>query len=71
MSYSRWSEDCDLYVYEADEGFVIHVSERGGGKSYTLATAKLCADKCEELRAQGALVPDELIEDLLDESYCG
>lgn len=29
MSYSRWSSNdfqCDVYVYEAEEGFVIHVA---------------------------------------------
>lgn len=29
MSYCRWSSDsfkCDLYAYESDEGFVIHVA---------------------------------------------
>lgn len=29
MSYARWSDDCyqsDVYVYESDTGFVVHVS---------------------------------------------
>lgn len=29
MSYCRWSSDdfqCDVYCYEADEGFIIHVA---------------------------------------------
>jgi hypothetical protein len=31
MSYCRWSSDdyqCDIYAYEADEGFEIHVASR-------------------------------------------
>jgi hypothetical protein len=31
MSYCRWSSDCyqsDVYVYESNEGFMIHVASR-------------------------------------------
>ena len=48
MSYCRWSSDdwkCDIYCYEAEEGYMIHVA---AGRIIGEAP-KLCFDNPEEL----------------------
>lgn len=110
MSYCRWSSNdfqCDLYIYEATDGYVTHVAtgrrtftvelpppasildgyeawmERQmimheliesaevrpiglplDGEDFTDATAGECADRAEELRALGYLVPQYAIDNL-------
>jgi hypothetical protein len=56
MSYCRWSTDnfnCDLYVYEAEEGYVIHIAAvRYAGDIPKVDWGLLMADKREEFSAQ-------------------
>lgn len=81
MSFARWTDDSDLYVYESDEGFMIHIAGRRKnadgeledialpevGKTFVLDTPGECADKCEELGRLGYAVPDYLLSELREE----
>ena len=61
MSYARWS-DGDVYVYEHCLGWwQIHVA---GGGDHQLGSPGECADKLEELRAEGKDVPQYAIDAL-------
>lgn len=117
MSYARFSDlrgQCDVYVYESDDGYVTHVAgirPRGpapagadptdllrgddvtewmalhsairawwswvprltislpsAGKSFCDEDAAACAARLQALRAEGFIVPDWVIEELIAEA---
>lgn len=114
MSYCRWSSDnwnCDVYVYESDEGWVIHVANNHriadtpcpalpdilttssedwqkayqeqcewvetsicqpiglpeDGKTFIEESPANCANRLIELKNTGYVVPQHVIDTLLDE----
>jgi hypothetical protein len=72
VSYCRFGDDSDVYVYRAALGWTTHVSFVDGG---TLdATATDCANRLEQLRQEGRQVPQRAIDRLRREAVaegCG
>lgn len=67
MSYCRWSDDrsnCDVYVYEAEDGFVTHVASRRHDidRSQLPPEVDLVADP------EGWLAGNRLLHDLMDQA---
>lgn len=61
MSYCRWSEDCDVYVYASVYGgFIIAGEGHFDNRLDTITELK-------RLRSLGKKVPQEVIERLQDE----
>lgn len=71
MSYCRWSEHSDVYVYATQHGWTTHVANTGGphdGESFDDETADECADRLETLAAAGHRVPDGVVQALRAEA---
>ncbi len=70
MSYCRWS-DSDIYAYETENGYCIHVSGNVGlaldGESFLLGEIELFRAKMVELRGMGYYVPDYAIAQIDEE----
>lgn len=65
MSYCRWSEESDVYVYEdCQGGWITHVTN---GENFNDSIPGDCADTLEELRNQGHKVPQYAIDALREE----
>ena len=67
MSYCRWSCDgfkSDVYVYESDAGYEIHVK---GGESYCEGSPKDAIAALLELRGRGFHVPQHALDSLTEE----
>lgn len=62
MSYCRWSEDCDVYVYETAEGYAVTCVDH-----FHFDTPGECADKLVQLRDEGNKVPQDVIDELRQE----
>lgn len=64
MSYCRWSDDSDVYVYEdCRGGWTTHVTN---GEDFNDSTPGDCADRLEKLKAQGFKVPQWAIDGVLE-----
>lgn len=62
MSFARWSADSDVYVYEASDGFNIHVATYSNLDTVE-ATAEAAADRLEWLRKRRKVqVPQHAID---------
>ena len=64
MSYCRWDEDSDVYVYLSDKGYICHIK---GGHDIVCKFPEEMADELVELRNNGFAVPDFAIESLREE----
>ena len=80
MSYCRWSSmnhRCDVYAYESDDGFVVHVAKRRylpdfsdlediglpyDGETFTYDTENEMLAGLAELAHVGYVVPPSLLE---------
>lgn len=78
MAFSRWIES-DLYVYEGDESFFIHVGTGGlaeDGKTFCPKSARECACEMIRLREMGYEVSEDAIREVSQlaardaESFC-
>jgi hypothetical protein len=65
MSYCRWNDECDVYVYEdCRGGWTTSVTS---GEDYNDPTPGDCADTLEKLREEGKKVPQYAIDELREE----
>lgn len=63
MSYCRWGEDSDVYVYHSD-GYVCSSCKMAEGKDIRLETPIQLLAHLVRHRKEGHLVPDAAIERL-------
>lgn len=61
MSYARWAEDCNVYVYESAGGGVVCHGCGRGRDFHTDDTAQMVAH-LEMHRDSGWLVPQDVID---------
>lgn len=70
MSYCRFSNECDLYVYHSVGGIVIHTANVGKRYSkdcfHSLSHAE-AIDLLHTLKGLGYVFPDSVIESLEEE----
>lgn len=65
MSYCRWSEDSQVYVYEScSGGWDIFTTDND---YYNELSPRACADRLESLREAGYVVPQYAIDALREE----
>ena len=65
MAYCRLSNDCDVYVYESDDGWQCCFCKLTRNESCTTTqTPELMADHLEEHRRHGHRVPQQAIYEL-------
>jgi hypothetical protein len=86
MSYCRWSTNnfqCDAYVYESDDGWVLELAAKRyqddgtiveiglpyDGQSFLFSHPIECAIKLLEMKLVGYWIPQYAITDLIEEGW--
>lgn len=64
MSYARWADDCDVYVYASDGGFTCNVTD---GKYIHVKTRSEMIDYLHAIADLGKAVPKDVIDALSEE----
>jgi hypothetical protein len=67
MSYARWTEDSEVYVFQIEGGFECHFCKQNNGDHMDFKTRSDLKEHLLDHRKQGDMVPEYALETIEQE----